>query len=168
MKMLSEFIGQNIEIVTPSCFKSEFNLEAGGSTICTLKSINFWNTRQEISGFGKSWEIYSESVWKGRTEIKEKNKELPLAHYEGGGLKHSGTFFLPQGERVNLVFNLWKSFYELQNERGEVLAHLANKSFFSSTIVITINRKSEVLDKYPFLLLFAFNIAQQRKHAAAA
>jgi hypothetical protein len=168
MKLFSEYLGHTIEIVTPSCFKSEFNLVANGLPICTLKSTNFWCTRFEINGFGKAWEVYCASVWKGKTEIKEKDKELPIASYEGNGLKHSGTFILPQGERVALVFNLWKSFYELKNEKGEVLLHYANKSFFCSTVVVTMNKKCELLDKYPFLIMVPFHIAQQRNHAAAA
>ena len=168
MKLISDHFGQNLEIVTPSFFKSEFNLLANGIIISSLKSVNFWGKRYEISGFEKVWEIYNASVWSGKTEIKEKDKQLPLAYYEGGGLKHSGMFYLPQGEKVNLVFNLWKSFYELQKENGEVLVHYANKSFFSSTIVVTMNRKSELIDKYPFLIMFPFYIAMQRKHAAAA
>lgn len=168
MKSLSEFLGQPLEIVTPSCFKSEYNLVANGTIICTLKSINFWCTRFEMDWFGKKWEVYSASAWKGITEIKELDKEFPIASYEGNGLKHSGRFSLPQGETLNLVFNLWKSFYELQNERGEVIIRYNNKSFFSSTIVVTMYKKSDLIDKYPFLIMMPFLISTKRNQAAAA
>ncbi len=168
MKAFSEYFGQTLEIVTPSCFKSNYNLVANGMTICSLRSINFWCTRYEVDGFGKKWEVYSASVWKGKTEIKESGKELPIASYEGSGLKHSGIFTLPRGEKLNLVFNMWKSFYEIQNETGEVLVRYDNKSFFSSTIVVTMYKKSDLIDKYPFVIMVPFLISTQRKHAAAA
>ena len=168
MKLISEYHGHILEIITPSFFKNEFNFVANDLVLGSLKNIDFWGNRYEINYGVKTWEIALASIWKGKVDIKEKGKELPFAFYEPLGLKQAGSISLPNGEKINLVFNLWKSAYELRNQINETIVTFSNKSFFSSTIVVTINKKNELIDKYPFVILLAYYISMKRKHAAAA
>ena len=58
--------------------------------------------------------------------------------------------------------------YELQNELGTRLVSFENKKWFSPTIKITVEKKLDALDKYPFILMLVFFTVLQRQHQAAA
>jgi hypothetical protein len=165
---MSDYINAKLEIVPKSFFKSEYELQANGECILSLKSTTFWGTLYEINGLGNCWELYKPSIWKSKLELREKGKEMPVSYYEQTGWKSRGTVYLPRGEKLNLIFNIWKSSYEFQDDSNKSVVLFKNKSFFSSTIEITLIQKTELIEKYPYALFLAFYVALQRQHHAAA
>lgn len=167
MKTFTDYINSQLEITHRSFFKSEYDLKADEELLLSFKCTSIWGTLYEIEGLGKCWELYKPSVWKNRTDLREKGFELPIAYIESSCWKNKTVIHLPRGEQVNLKFNVWKSTYELHSEKEEKIAMFKNKSFFSSTIQVSLFGKIELIEKYPFVLFMAFYVAlQNRSHAA--
>lgn len=168
MKNLSEYIGQELEIANKSIFKSFYELKANGIPILSIRSTDFWGNRHEIAGFEKVWELSKPSIWKSTLEVREKDSSTVIATFESSTFGKTNTITLPRGEKLLIATHVWKSMYELQNELGTRLVLFENKKWFSPTIKVTIEKKLEVLDKYPFILLLVFFTVLQRQHQAAA
>jgi hypothetical protein len=167
MKAISDYIGQELEITNKNIFKSFYELKANGVAILSIRNTDFWGHRHEIAGFEKVWELSKPSVWKNTLEVREKDSSTVIATFESSAFGKTNTITLPRGEKLLVVTHLWKSMYELQNELGTRLVLFENKKWFSSTIKVTIEKKLEVLDKYPFILLLVFFTVLQRQHQAA-
>ncbi|MDP3581177.1 MAG: hypothetical protein Q8S39_04530 [Ignavibacteria bacterium] len=168
MKNISDYIGQELEIVNKHIFKSLFELKANGIPILSLRSTDFWGNHHEIAGFEKVWELSKPSVWRSTIEVRENNSSAVIATFESSAFGKTNTITLPRGEKLLIVTHIWKSMYELQNELGTRLVIFENKKWYSQKINVTIEKKLEVLDKYPFILLLVFFTVLQRQHQAAA
>lgn len=168
MKTLYDYIGQELEIANKYIFKSFYELKANGVPIFSLTNTDFWGNRHEIAGFEKVWEISKPSIWKSTLEIREKGSSTVIATFESSAFGKTNTITLPRGEKLLVAMHVWKSMYELQNELGTRIVLFKNKKWFSSNIIVSIEKKAEVLDKYPFLLMLVFFTVLQRSNAAAA
>lgn len=168
MKLISDYMGSELEIINTSFFKSIYELRIGSLTLLTIKNLDFWGRKQEITGFDKTWEVYKPSIWRSRTEIREANSQSALVFCEEKIFKNNVEINLPRGEKLFLVNHFLKSTFELENELGTILVSFKNKKWYSANQLITINVKSEAIDKFPFLILFAFFIVLQKRHRAAA
>ena len=168
MKNISDYIGQELEIVNKHIFKSFFELKADGVPILSLRSTDFWGNHHEIAGFEKVWKLSKPSVWRSTIEVRENNSSAVIATFESSAFGKTNTITLPRGEKLNIAINTWSSSYEIQNELGTRLVFFKNKKWYSSPISVTIDKKTEVLDKYPFILLLVFFTVLQRQHQAAA
>lgn len=167
MKNISDYIGQELEIANKYIFKSFYELKANGVPILSIRNTDFWGNRHEIAGFDKVWEISKPSIWKSILEVKEKDSSTVIATYESSAFGKTNTITLPRGEKLLIVMPVWKSTYELQNELGTRIVLFKNKKWFSSNIIVSIEKKTEVLDKYPFLPMLVFFTMIQRSNAAA-
>ncbi len=168
MKILSDYIGHELEIANKYIFKSFYELKANGIPILSIRNTDFWGNRHEIAGFEKVWEISKPSIWKSTLEVREKDSSTVIATFESSAFGKTNTITLPRGEKLLIVTHVWKSMYEMQNELGTTLVSFKNKKWYSSPINVTVNKKAEVLDKYPFILLLVFFTVLQRQHQAAA
>lgn len=167
MKVLSDYLGQELEIVNKHIFKSFFDLNANGVPILSIRNTDFWGHRHEIAGFEKVWELSKPSVWKSTLEVREKDSSTVIATFESSAFGKTNTITLPRGEKLLVAMHVWKSMYELQNELGTKIVLFKNKNWFSSNIIVSIEKKAEVLDKYPFLPMLVFFTMIQRSNAAA-
>ncbi|MDP2036354.1 MAG: hypothetical protein Q8L04_03160 [Ignavibacteria bacterium] len=168
MRNISDYIGHELEIVNKHIFKSLFELKANGISILSLRSTDFWGNHHEIAGFEKVWELSKPSVWRSTIEVREKDSSAVIATFESSAFGKTNTITLPRGEKLLIGTHIWKSMYELQNELGTRLVIFENKKWYSQKINVTIEKKLEVLDKYPFILLLVFFTVLQRQHQAAA
>lgn len=168
LKNLSEYFGQELEIANKNIFKSFYELKANGIPILSLRGTDFWGNHHEIAGFEKVWELSKPSVWRSTIEVREKDSSAVIATFESSAFGKTNTITLPRGEKMLIVTHIWKSMYELQNELGTRLVSFENKKWFSTTIKITVEKKLDALDKYPFILMLVFFTVLQRQHQAAA
>lgn len=167
MKNPTEYIGQELEIVNTSFFKSNFDLKVGNTIIYSLRCLSNWGKKYEVIGVNKTWEFVKPSIWSNNLLIKEKGMDTIISDIKGSVFKSNSTINLPRGEKLNVVMNVWKSTFELQNELGTALVSYKNKKWYSSNLIVTIQTKSEVLDKYPFVIMLAFLMVLQKRQSAA-
>jgi hypothetical protein len=168
MKNLSGYYGQKLELIQPSVWKTYYELKGNNEIIGTIRKIKTFGFQLEIAMFNKKWIFYRPSFWRSEVAIRESVNTLPYAKYKGGKFKRHGMIELPRGERIKIALKAFKSDYEVQNSSGQVLVKLVDKVKFKTTVEIFIEKRSEVIDKYPWIIVLAWYISAQRKHAAMA
>jgi hypothetical protein len=168
MKYLSSFYGKQLEFTQPSVWKTYYELKCDEQTLGTVKKIKKFSFQLEINIFNNKWIFYRPSFWRSEIAIRQSGYTLPYAKYKGGKFKQHGMIELPKGGRVKIVFKAFKKDYEIQDSSGQVLVKLADKVKFRTTVEISVMKRSELIDKYPWIIILAWYISALRKHAAAA
>ena len=116
----------------------------------------------------KEWEIYIPKFWRSEIAIKEKGKENPFARYDKKLFSREGTVFLPKGQRLKIKFGLIKGKYGVYTTSGRCLVTIKDAISFKANTQIYIETGSELLDKYPWVIILAWHLTRKRKQAAAA
>jgi hypothetical protein len=168
MKNLSYYFKKKLEFIQPSVWKTYYELKNGDEVIGTVKKIKTFGFQLEIDMFNKKWIFYRPSFWRSEIAIREQGYSLPYAKYKGEKFKEHGTIELPKGGRIKIVFKAFKKDYEIQDSSGQVLIKLVDKVKFHTTVEISIMKRSELIDKYPWIIILAWYISALRKHTAMA
>ena len=168
MKNLSSFCGKQLEFTQPSVWKTYYELKNGDEIVGTVKKLKKFGFKLEINIFDNKWIFYRSSFWKSEIAIRQSGYTLPYAKYKGGKFTQHGMIKLPKGGRVRIVFKAFKKDYEIQDSSGQVLVRLTDKVKFRTTVEISIMKRSELIDKYPWVIILAWYISAIRKHVAAA
>ena len=101
-------------------------------------------------------------------EIREAGKELPIASYKPPAFKKKGKLELPHGDGVLLSSSFFKSNFEIQDKYESRLVLFKNKLGLKTNIEIHVEKRSEVLDKYPWIVWLIFYVeTNQRRHSSA-
>jgi len=168
MKMISEYMGERISFVQISVFKRFHELRVNDEKIGSLRQVGFFGMKWEASIQNKKWEIYKPSFWRASLSIREEGFELPFATFTRDGFRNKGTISLPRGETLKIIPRLFKRFCEILNEHGECLAKIIPKKIsFTDKAEVTIEKKDELLDKYPWIIMMAYIIITEQRHRAA-
>lgn len=168
MKILSYYYGKRLEFTQPSVWKTYYELKCDNEIIGTVKKIKTFGFQLEIDMFNKKWIFYRPAFWRSEIAIREAGYTLPYAKYKGGKFKQPGMIELPKGGRVKIVFKAFKKDYTIQDSSGQVLISLVDKVKFRTTVEILIEKRSEIIDRYPWIIILAWYISAIRKHAAMA
>ncbi|MEW6651856.1 MAG: hypothetical protein AB1394_00155 [Bacteroidota bacterium] len=168
MKNLTEYIGQELEIVSTSFFKFNYDLRAGGTTLFSIRSTDFWGKNFELTGIDKKWLIIKPSIWSSNIEIREKNSGMVAAKLTSSAFKNNCVLHFAKGEKLHITMNIWKSTFEIKNEFETTLVSFKNKKWYSSDVIAAMQIKNETLDKYPFAIMLAFYIVTEKRHHAGA
>ena len=168
MKKLSDYFGKEIILIQPSVWKTYYELKSGDEILGTIKKIKTFGFQMEIALLNKKWIFYRPSFWRSEVAIKESGYTLPYAKYKGAIFKQRGIIELPRGEKMKLEFKAFKKGYELQDSSGQTLIKLIDKVSFRTNVKILIEKKSELIDKCPWVIILAWYISAIRKRAAGA
>ena len=171
MKTISDYIGQTLKFVESAIIKQNCELKAGEEVIAKIRSPKFLSSLMAVDGSLGKWEFYRPSFWKSAIAIRETGNELPIATFDRKIFSTKGTVHLPKGERLYIIFYAFKKYFEIQNSYGERIVLFTPKfSWGGEKTDIVIEKKSAVLDKYPWIIMLVWYLAAQRKrsHAAAA
>jgi hypothetical protein len=167
MKQLSDYTGKKIIFNQPSVFKRIYELRAGDELIGTIQQKGFFGMRWEVSLLNKSWEIYRPSIWRSTLEIREGGYEMPIADFAKEGFRSRGVVTLPMGERLKIAPHLFRGFTEISNEQDECLVRIKSSASLKEKAEVHIEKRSEAVDKYPWIIILAYIIAVEQKHQAA-
>jgi len=168
MKNLSSFYGKQLEFAQPSVWKTYYELKSENEIIGTVKKIKKFSFQLEINIFDNKWIFYRPSFWRSEIAIRQSGYTLPYAKYKGAKFQQHGTIELPKGGRIKIVFKSFKKDYEIQDSSGQVLVKLTDKVKFRTSVEISVLKRSELIDKYPWIIILAWYISAIRKRAAAA
>ena len=168
MKNLSELTGQTLILYQPSIWKSYYELKYDDKVIGTVRSPKFFSSRILFKIENKEWEIYSPRFWKSEIAIRELGFQLPYATYKRDTLKLRGTLYLPRGARLKFIFKIFKGGYEIQDESENTLVRCKDKASLKAKTEITIEKASELINKYPWAIILIWYISYKRRQAAHA
>lgn len=168
MKSLSDLAGEVLFIHQPSLWKSFNELRYNKEVLGTIRSKSFFGRTIIFKMGNNEWEIYQTSFWKSEIAIRQAGYELPYATFKREGFKLGGIVKMYKGEQLKLEYKLFKGGYSIQTVSGEHLVTFKEKISFKEKTQLLIEQKSELLDKYPWVIALAWHIRMQRKRAAHA
>jgi len=163
MKTFSDYFGKTLHFVQPSIWKRAFELKDGEQVIGTLTYPKVFSIGVEVKIFDKKWEFYQPTWWKRLISIREAGKELPFASYKPLGFKKKTKLELPHGESVFLCSNFFKTTYEIQDRYESRLVLFKNKMSMKTKTEIQIEKRSELMDNYPWILLLMLYVELNSK-----
>lgn len=153
MKTLSDYFGKTLHFIQPSIWKRAFELRDGSQIIGTLTYPKFFSLRAAANIFDTKWEFYEPHWWKRVIEIREVGKELPIASFKPGVFKKKEKLELPHGESLWFSSNLLGTTLEILDHYNASLVLLKRKMNVKTTYEIQIEKRSEVLDRNPWVLM---------------
>lgn len=167
MKPLSQHLGEQLQLVQPSIWKRIFELRAADSVLMTMHYPKLFSTLALVTGEGETWEICKPSIWRSNLEIRKQGNQLPFAKFVNEKWGSGGVFELPNGERLKYVFKMWKGLNEIYSQQDQRIVSFDRKFSFKPIMNIAIDRKSDVLDKYPWIVMAVYYIMLERRQHAA-
>jgi hypothetical protein len=169
MKTLSQYKHEQLQLVQPSIWKREYQLRTKDSVLFTMTHPKFFSTNATVEGFGETWEFIKPSIWKSNLEIKKKDNQLPFAKFISEKWGRGGTFELPNGERIEYVYKVWKSINELYSQQKLKLVSFNRVSIWKTALNVTIEHESELIEKYPWIIMVVYyNMLERRQHSNGA
>jgi len=168
MKTLSQYKNQQLQIIQPSIWKRLYELRTAENVLLTMSYPKWYSTTAVIEGFGEVWEIQKPSIWRSNLEIKNQLNQLPFAKFLAEKWGRGGTFELPNGQRIEYVFGMWKGKNELYSQQKIKLVSFIQPSFWKSSLNIVLEYDSELLEKNPWIIMVVYyQMLERRQHAAA-
>jgi len=167
MKPISDYLGEKLFFDQPSMFKRFYELRANDGVIGSMQQKGFFGMKWDSSIQNKNWEIYKPSIWRSLFEIRQAGYEMPIASFAREGFRSRGTVTFPMGEKLKIVPHLFRGFTEIADERDECLVRIKSKASLREKAEVLVEKRSETLDKYPWIILLAYIITLEQKHQAA-
>jgi hypothetical protein len=168
MKRLSDMAGETLIIHQPSVWKSNYELKNGEEVLGTIRSKGFFGLTFIFKMGNDEWEIYRNGFWKSEIAIRQAGYELPYATYKREAFKFRGTVNLYKGEQMIIDQKILRGGYSVQTLSGNILATFKEKVSIKNKTEIHIEQKSELLDKYPWVIILAWYLSLQRRRSAHA
>jgi len=163
-KIISDYIGKELIFVKKQLLGKTYELKYENEVLCQMKIQNVFTKRAIVSGFllKEDIEFYKNSFLSNETCIRNVNNELPFATYKSPILSLSGTIFLPMGEQLFVKYDFFGLNYEVRDQFNETLIKLKNNMFYPQA-KIEILKKSNLLDKHPWILALLFYVMLKRR-----
>lgn len=167
MKLISEYTGEKIWFLQPSVWKNIHELRVHDEVIGTMQQKGFFcGIKWFVTIQNKTWEIYKPNWWKNNLDIRECGYEMPFANFIRDRFRAKGTLELPKGEKIKIEPHFFKHTCEIKNEQFECLTRINLKSSMKEKAEVIIEKKSESIDKYPWIIMLAYIISLEQKQQA--
>jgi len=168
MKSFSDYFGKTLQLIQPSIWKRTFELKDGNEIIGTLSYPKFFSVTAHANIFGTKWEFYEPKWWKNLIEVREVGKSIPIFSFRPAVFKRKEKLELPRGESLWLASNLFRSTIEILDNYESRLILLNRKMNIKTKYEIQIEKRSEVLDKHPWVLLLIIYIEINKSRRRSA
>ena len=163
MFKLSDYIGEELSLVPPSFFKLNYELRRGEELLAKMYYPKFFSTNVIVEILEDKYEIIRPSFWKNEAAIRKYAYDLPFASAATNLFLTRGTIDLKNGHIINIKFGRFSNSCQLLDESNELLLVIRNKISFKGKKVVTIEKKSELIDKNPWVIMMTWFLFLQRK-----
>lgn len=163
MNTIYQYKNEKLCFVQPSIWKRVHHLRIGETDLMTMRYPKWYSSNAVVEGFGEQWTLTKPSFWRSRLECTKQGQTMPFATFEPEGWKGGGTFRLPNGERIEYRFDLWKNLNEIYSQQKVRLASFKRESIWKGTILLTLEHESALLEKHPWILMSVYHIILERR-----
>ena len=167
MNLLTNYIGQTLTFNQPKITKREFELISSDEVLAKMIFPKLFSNSVVIEGFDGRWEIKQPSIWRSEFGVYKYGYQMPFAKYVANFWKTKGTIELPKGARLNCKSGQLKRPFEVYSSSGELLIVYANKFSLKGRTTVTIEKKFELIDKYPWIIMLGWYIVLQNRRGRA-
>ncbi|MDP1677255.1 MAG: hypothetical protein Q8L88_10370 [Bacteroidota bacterium] len=166
MKSFSQYRTEKVQLVQPSIWKRIYQLRTAETVLLTMTYPKVFSSLAIVEGFGEIWEFQKPKWWRSNLDIKKQHNQLPFAKFIVGKWGSGGMFELPNGERIEYVYELWKNKNELFSQQKIKIISLKRESLFKTALNVTIEHESELIDKNPWIIMIVYDQILSRRQAA--
>ncbi len=160
---LSDYIGKILFIRQRSFWKREFEFISDNELIGELKYPKFLSDRVECTIGNERFTFSRPNIFSNEVEIRKHGYELPIAKMNSNFFATKGSIDLPRGKKVTMKFGLLNNRVEIYCNENELLVSLHYKISFKEKCEINIEKRSAILDDYPWIILLAFYYIQLKR-----
>jgi hypothetical protein len=168
MRRLSDYIGKELLIFQKSIWKRDFELRSGDELIARLFYPKFFSDLTELSVWEETYEFYRPKFFSRDVEIRKKEYQNPFANFKNNFWGSKGVLELPRGIILTMKFGFFRKQAEIYLGESELLISIRCRFSVKERSEITINKRSEIIDEHPWIIMLAFYLAQMRKRNSAA
>ncbi len=168
MRKLSDYIGKELLIFQKSIWKRDFELRSGEELIARLFYPKFFSDLTELSVWEETYEFYRPKFFSRDVDIRKKGYQNPVANFKNNFWGSKGVLELPRGIQLSMKFGLFRKQAEIFLGENDLLVSILSRFSFKERSEIIINKRSEIIDEHPWIIMLAFYLAQLRKRNSAA
>ncbi|MEP0860931.1 MAG: hypothetical protein HRF52_05795 [Ignavibacterium sp.] len=163
MKKLSDYLGKSLIIQQPSIWKRFYELRSDNEVLGEMKYPKLLSEMVECVIGDEKLTFRRPHIFSNEIEIRKQGFELPIAKMDSNFFATKGILDLPRGKKVimnfGLLINQAKIFY---NEK-DLLVTLHNKISLKEKSNVIIEKRSEIIDDHPWIIMLAFYFAQLKR-----
>ena len=168
MRKISDYIGNELLIFQKSIWKREFELRVGDEVIAQLYYPKFFTDSAEFSIQNEIYEFYKPRFFSRDVDIRKKGYQNPIAQFKNNFWGSKGVLELPRGVRLNMKFGLFRKLAEIYLGESNLLISILSRFSLKEKREVIIEKRSEAVDEYPWIIMLAFYLSQLRKRNSAA
>jgi len=168
MKNISDYLGNELIIIQKSFWKRDYELLVGEELIGQMRYPKIFSQLAEHDIQNESYEFYRPGIFSRDVDIKKKGYQNPFAHFKSAFFGNKGVLELQRGVRLNVRLGLFKKQFEVYLGDNDLLISAQSKFSFKERSVVFIEKRSEIIDENPWILMLVFYIVQLRKRRSGA
>ncbi len=163
MKKLSNYIGSGLKIFQKSIWKREFELRSGDELIAQMIYPRFFSHLAEVIIQNESYEFYRPKFFTRNVDVRKKDYQNPFAYFKSNFFRSKGELELPRGTKLIMKFGLFRKQADIYLGENNLLISLLSKFSFKERSKVLIEKRSEIIDEHPWIIMLCFYLAQLRK-----
>ncbi len=165
---LSDYIGKELLLVQPSFFKREYQLRKDGEVLAKMYFPKIFSFTAVVEFPEAKYEILRPGFWKNQIAIKKYSYDLPFATASVNLFRIKGKIDLQNGQIINIKFGKFINTTQVLDESNELTILFRSKFSFKEKNIVTVEKKSELIDKNPWIIMMVWYLILQRKNGKAA
>ena len=169
MRLLSNYIGEDLILIQPSLFKREYEFRSSNELLAKMYFPKLFSLTAVVEGFEEKYEIIRPSFWKTDIAIRKYGYDMTFASLKTNFFRTKGTIDLQNGKKLNLKFGAFKKSCQVFSEAEELLIMFQNKFSFKEKNIVTIQKTSSLIDENPWVVMMVwYQILENRKNSAGS
>jgi hypothetical protein len=167
MRRFSDYIGSEFKILQKSIWKREFELRSGDEVIARLYYPKFFSDLAELTIWEETFEFYRPKFFTRNVDVRKKGYQNPFAHFKNNFWGRTGILELPRGLRINMKFGFFRKQVEIFLGENDLLVSILNKFSIKERSEAIIEKRSDVIDEHPWIIMLGFYLAQLMRRNSA-
>lgn len=156
--------GSELEWIQPSVFGRQYELQVHGQTVARLEFPSFFSTRAKAESQDGCWMFERFGFWNPTFEIRESDKELPIAKFEREVFRNTGTLRLSKGRTLVFRIDMWGTKAEFETDNGQLLFSMKIRGVFRYRALVTVHEKARTYPEASWIPLFMWYLVLHEKH----
>jgi hypothetical protein len=163
MRKISDYIGNELLIFQKSIWKRDFELRSGEELIARLFYPKIFSDLTELNIGNEVFEFYRPRFFNRDVDIRKKGYQNPIASFKNNIWGRKGVLELSRGTRLNMKFGFFRKQAEIYLGENDLLITILSRFSFKERSEVIIEKRSDLIDEHPWIVMLAFYLAQLRK-----
>lgn len=169
MRRIAELIGRELRWVQPTAFKPHYELRAGDDLVALLRISGLFRDQAAAESADGCWTFERVGFWRNKVRVRACDAQSELAVFKiskwGDG---SGVLQLPDGRRLSVTTNFWRTEYQFRSETGKPLLRIFSGGVLRQNAKVDVHVRAAGLPELPWLVMLGlFLMVMARADAAS-